>query len=94
MSDGPLEAAYKLKSCSAGSTLMKVIIKGDKLRQTVEYDEQWEDRRQKKILFMTTSEEEAKEGVRAERTDEIIGGRGVIVASKRVYHPERDQVLQ
>lgn len=29
-----------------------------------------------------------------ERRDEIIGGRGVIEASRRVYHPERDQVLQ
>lgn len=29
-----------------------------------------------------------------ERRDEIIGGQGVIEASRRVYHPERDQVLQ
>lgn len=47
-------------------------------------------------MFMTTSQEEEEEegGVRVERRDEIIGGRGVIVASRRVYHPERDQVLQ
>ncbi|KAK5899973.1 hypothetical protein CesoFtcFv8_009391 [Champsocephalus esox] len=29
----------------------------------------------------------------SERSDEIIGSRGAIVASRRVYHPERDQVL-
>ncbi|KAA8594469.1 hypothetical protein FQN60_011604, partial [Etheostoma spectabile] len=34
------------------------------------------------------------EGVGAGRRDEIIGGRGVIVASRRLYHPERDQNLR
>lgn len=78
--------------------LMNIMCEVDKWPQTAEYVEQREDRRREWIMFMTRSQEEEEEeeegGARAERRDEIIGGRGVIVASRRVYHPERDQVLQ
>lgn len=47
-----------------------------------------------RTVVMTTSwEVKDDDEARAEQRDEITGGQGAIEASRRAYHPERDQVL-